>query len=316
MRPVAADPVPAPAVEVTTWAIDLSGAATISSDGVTITIHHADPSIPDVRRPVASVRNIVVTGSAAADSLTVLGSLGAPLRFDGGAGDDALTLPGGGSTVRLSGSRQGDVFDRDGSRFVSWSGIDDLVDGPGADTYETSGAADLARLILSAADRLRVAGQDGSLNGRLTVDEIHLAGTLDVNGLLATTTTRFLNYLRAFGDFTSFRGLDRGRGNYLKPVNGDDGYDVDVAELPDGIAIAFPTTTASDAFFAFLAGKSDAPQGGSDVAIDVADHQITGELRSAAAPTRPPSTSPTPPSATATRPPRCTSSRVTAGPCC
>ena len=224
------------------------------------------------------MRDIVVTGSARADSLTVLGALGAPLRFDGGDGDDALTLPGGGSTVRLSGSRQGNVYDGAGSLSVSWSGVDDLVDGPGADTYVASGAADLARLILSAADRFRVGGQDGSLSGRLTVDEIHLAGTLDVNGLLATTSTRFLNFLRAFGDFTSFRGLDRGQGNYLKPVSGDDGYDVDVAELPDQIAISFATTNAADDFFGFLAGKSDAPQGSGDVAIGVADHQITGDL--------------------------------------
>ena len=182
LAPVVTDPIPAPVVTPTTWAVDLSGDATISSDGVTITIHHRDPSIADVTRPLAAVRDIVVTGSARADSLTVLGALGAPLRFDGGDGDDALTLPGGGSTVRLSGSRQGNVYDGAGSLSVSWSGVDDLVDGPGADTYVASGPADLARLILSAADRFRVGGQDGSLSGRLTVDEIHLAGTLDVNG--------------------------------------------------------------------------------------------------------------------------------------
>ena len=82
------------------------------------------------------MRDIVVTGSAGDDSLTILGSLGAVLRYDGGDGDDALTLPGGGSTVRLTGSRQGDVFDGGGSLALSYTGVDDLVDGPGADTYE------------------------------------------------------------------------------------------------------------------------------------------------------------------------------------
>ena len=65
------------------------------------------------------MHDIVVTGSAHADSLTVLGTLGAPLRFDGGDGDDALTLPGGGSTVRLSGSRQGNVYDGGGALALS-----------------------------------------------------------------------------------------------------------------------------------------------------------------------------------------------------
>ena len=73
------------------------------------------------------------------------------------------------------------------------------------------GAADLARLILGAADRLRVDARGGASGGVLSVDEIHLNGTLDVTFMVAQTTTRFLNYLRAFGDFTVFRGLDRGR---------------------------------------------------------------------------------------------------------
>ena len=42
--------------------------------------------------------------------------------------------------------------------------------------------------------------------------------------------------------------------------------------------MSFPTTEASDDFFAFLAGKADGPQAGTPVTIDVVDHTITGAL--------------------------------------
>ena len=59
-------------------------------------------------------------------------------------------------------------------------------------------------------------------------------------------------------------------------MSGPSGYDLDAAVLPDETAVSFPTTDASDDFFAFLSGKSDGPPAGTPVTIDVVDHTITG----------------------------------------
>ena len=260
-----------------TWTIDLSGTATITKRGNSITIDYADPSIPDETRSLASVSDIVVNGSSGADRLTIGGNLGAALRFDGGDGDDALDVSGPGSTVRMNGSRQGEVRDEHGDSAVSFAGVDDVLGGSGGTTYVVGGPSDLRRLNLGPTDRLVVDLASAAL---LRLQEIILDGKLEIrgNGNSVSSALKFLAFDSSSGDFADFSGLDRGHGGYFRPVNDGSGYGLDQANLPDGIVITFSNADAGDPFWAYLSGKANTLAPGTEITIDLLDHQITGDL--------------------------------------
>ena len=258
------------------WSINLRGAATIRTDGQSITIDFSDPSIPDETRPLSQISNIVVTGSNGADALTVGGQLGTSLSFDGGPGDDALNLAGG-STVRMSGSRKGEVLGAAGATELSFAGVDDVFGGSAGTTYLVGGPSDLRRLNLGPTDRLVV---DLASQALLRLQEIILDGKLEIrgNGNAIGSALQFLAFASSSGDFADFSGLDRGHGGYFRPVNDGSGYGLDQANLPDGIVITFENPDDTDALYQYLSGKGNTLAPGTEVTIDVLDHEITGDL--------------------------------------
>ena len=96
--------------------------------------------------------------------------------------------------------------------------------------------------------------------------------------LPGSTSIQFLAFGTAQGDFTSFRGLDLGGGAYVRPTTVAGGYELRVAELPDGIAIRFPSATDADEFFTFVSGKGNAFRPGTPVTIRLRDYEVTGAL--------------------------------------
>ena len=168
-----------------------------------------------------------------------------------------------------------------------FAGVDDLIGGPGEDTFVATAQSDLRSLQMGPGDRFVVElepGTDGAPTANLlTVDSVDLAGTLDVSGgvsagLTGSTPVPFLSFGTAQGDFTSFRGLDLGDGAYVRPTTVAGGYELRAAELPDGIAIRFPSATDADEFFNFLSGKGNAFRSGTPVTIQLRDHELTGAL--------------------------------------
>ena len=256
------------------------------SSGPNITIKFEGDG-PELMRAASDVSGIVITGSDGDDSLEVSDGLGVLVRYDGDAGVDALVMPSSGATVHFTGSRAGELFDRFGALLVSFAGVDDVIGGPGEDTFVATAQSDLRSLQMGPGDRFVVElepGTDGPPTANLlTVDSVDLAGTLDVSGgtsagLTGSTPVPFLSFGTAQGDFTSFRGLDLGDGAYVRPTTVAGGYELRAAELPDGIAIRFPSATDADEFFTFLSGKGNAFRSGTPVTIQLRDHELTGAL--------------------------------------
>ena len=64
----------------------------------------------------------------------------------------------------------------------------------------------------------------------------------------------------------------------MRPTTVAGGYELRAAELPDGIAIRFPSAIDADEFFTFLSGKGNAFRSGTSVTIQLGDHELTGAL--------------------------------------
>ena len=284
------EPAPVPVATPSTpnvglWNVALTGRASVRSSGPNITIKFEGDG-PELMRAASDVSGIVITGSDGDDSLEVSDGLGVLVRYEGGAGVDALVMPSSGATVRFTGSRAGELFDRFGALLVSFAGVDDVIGGPGEDTFVAAARSDLRSLQMGPGDRFVVElepGADGAPTANLlTVDSVDLAGTLDVSGassgLTGSTPVPFLSFGTAQGDFTSFRGLDLGDGAYVRPTTVAGGYELRAADLPDGIAIRFPSATDADEFFTFLSGKGNAFRSGTPVTIQLRDHELTGAL--------------------------------------
>ena len=138
------EPAPVPvatpsAPNVGLWNVALTGRASVRSSGPNITIKFEGDG-PELMRAASDVSGIVITGSDGDDSLEISDGLGVLVRYDGGAGVDALVMPSSGATVRFTGSRAGELFDRFGALLVSFAGVDDLIGGPGEDTFVADGA--------------------------------------------------------------------------------------------------------------------------------------------------------------------------------
>ena len=203
------------------------------------------------------------------------------------AGASSLTMPDAGATALLTGRRQGQVLDSFGALLVAFADIADVLGGAGDDTFLAGRSAELRSLRMGGNDRLVVdidPSAGSSAVGMLTLGSAWLDGTLEIRVAVGASSStselalRFLSFTTSSGDFHRFRGLDRGQGTYVKPVRGHDGYELAGAALPDQVKIAFQSTASGDDFYAFLAGKANTFAAGTQVAIDMHDHRITGEL--------------------------------------
>ncbi len=291
--PLPAPPIDPPAVAVMAprevdlglWNVTLRGRAWVRSDGATISIGF-DGDGTELVRATADVSEIVVTGSDGDDTLEVSDGIGVLVRYDGGGGVDALVMPASGGTARLTGSRTGEVFDRFGTLLLSFANVDDLIGGPGPDTFVADQAADLRSLDMGPEDRLIVdlgGGAGGAAAPLLSVESADLAGTLEViggpsSGLLDSAPVPFLSFGTAHGDFSTFRGLDLGGGAYVRPTTVAGGYELRAGQLPDEIVIRFPSAIDADEFFTFLSGKGNAFAAGTPVTIQLGDNELTGDL--------------------------------------
>ena len=291
--PLPAPPIDPPAVAVIAprevdlglWNVTLRGRAWVRSDGATISIGF-DGDGTELVRATADVSEIIVTGGDGDDTLEVSDGIGVLVRYDGGGGVDALVMPASGGTARLTGSRTGEVFDRFGTLVLSFANVDDLIGGPGPDTFVADQAADLRSLDMGPEDRLIVdlrGGLGGAAAPLLSVESANLAGTLEViggpsSGLLDSAPVPFLSFGTAHGDFRTFRGLDLGGGAYVRPTTVAGGYELRAGQLPDEIVIRFPSATDADEFFTFLSGKGKAFTAGTPVTIQLRDNELTGDL--------------------------------------
>ena len=256
------------------WSLDLLGAGTLVSDGLSISLQLAGADTAVTSKLLNQIYSIVVNGRGSANALTIAGPLGRLLTFVGG-GNDKLTLATGGNTIRFTGDRQGVATDGTDSPAVTFSGVGEVV-GSGSNDFIVDGPASIGSLTLTADDRLIVNGSAGSAAGDLlTIQSAHLGGTLDlVDGVAA----QFLTFGSVDGDFDTFRGLDQGNGGYLRPVLGTDGYQLVGSTLPDGLTVAFPTAAAADDFFAVISGKQNHLVAGTQVTFQVLGQQLTGGL--------------------------------------
>ena len=258
------------------WILDLIGAGTLSSDGLSVWLASADGSSTGLSRLLDRILTIVVTGRGTTNTLTVTGPLGRLLTYLG-AGDDRLVLGAGANTIRVTGDRRGTVGDSTDAPSVTFSGVGE-VGSDGADTYVVDGPANLNTLTLDSTDKLVVDKSGSSLAGDLlTVGSVVLAGTLQVLGGQQPGAP-FLSFGKAEGDFDTFRGLDLGAGAYLRPVLDAAGYRLAASNLPGGMTVQFPTADDADDFFAQLSGKTQHLAAGTPVSIDVLDHRLTGAL--------------------------------------
>ena len=165
--------------------------------------------------------------------------------------------------------------------------VDDLIGGPGPDTFVADRQRICDRSTWVPSDRLvveLVAGADGAAAADLlTVESADLAGTLEViggpsSGLLDSTPVPFLSFGTAMATSPAFRGLDLGDGAYVRPTTVAGGYELRAGQLPDEIAIRFPSATDADEFFTFLSGKGNAFTAGTPVTIQLHDNELTGDL--------------------------------------
>ena len=258
------------------WILDLIGAGTLSSDGLSVWLAPADGSSTGLSRLLDRILTIVVNGRGATNTLTVTGPLGRLLTYLG-AGDDRLVLGSGANTIRVTGDRRGTVGDSTDSPSVTFTGVGE-VGSAGADTYVVDGPANLNTLTLDNTDKLVVDKSGSSLAGDLlTVGSVVLAGTLQVLGGQQPGAP-FLSFGKAEGDFDTFRGLDLGAGAYLRPVLDAAGYRLAASNLPGGMTVQFPTADDADDFFAQLSGKTQELAAGTPVSVDVLDHRLTGAL--------------------------------------
>ena len=256
------------------WSLDLLGAGTLFSDGLSISLQLAGADTAVTSKLLNQIYSIVVNGRSSANALTIAGPLGRLLTFVGG-GNDKLTLATGGNTIRFTGDRQGVATDATNSPAVTFSGVGEVV-GSGSNDFIVDGPASIGSLTLNADDRLILDGSAGSDAGDLlTIQSAHLGGTLD---LVGGVPGQFLTFGSVDGDFDTFRGLDQGDGGYLRPMLGTNGYQLVGSILPDGVTAAFPTTAAADDFFAAISGKQNHLAAGTQVTFQVLGQQLTGGL--------------------------------------
>jgi hypothetical protein len=139
--PVVAPPPPAP------WSISASSgsphsiSAAVNGNDLVVTIDGMAAT-----KPLVSVSSLSVVGGDGNDTFTIdpsLASTSLPITFDGGAGTDTLNGPAGSNTWTIA-SQRGTVGG------VTFTGFENLVGGPGKDTYQLGD--DFGDLSIASSD--------------------------------------------------------------------------------------------------------------------------------------------------------------------
>ncbi|MFM8266899.1 MAG: hypothetical protein ACKOA2_02655, partial [Ilumatobacteraceae bacterium] len=219
----------------------------------------------------------------------------------GAATTDTVVLPASGATIRLNGANAGSVLSTSGATLVTYTGVEQVQGGDGADTVVTAVDSSLGSLILGATDRYVIDIVDVQVPAptpaepdrlitvpevyTLTVGSMSLASgaALEVrmaSGTLAAATlpTTFEPIIAtSFTGTPSLRGLDLGGGLYGVITTSSTGIDLGVAALPDGLVAVFDAAADADRFFAFLGGATTT-FGPVPVALDIGGQRLSGRV--------------------------------------